>query len=380
MSSRVVGRWLGFAAVAALIGLPEAAAQDPSPPEHFAITNARIVTGTGQTIETGTILMKNGLITAVGRNPNVPADAWVIDGTGLTIYPGLFDAMSKVGVPQSMRVPERRGGFGGFGGGGQGGQPAGDQAPHSWGPEDRPGTLSWVSAADELNAGDDAIEDWRSAGFTSAVISPERGFFPGQAAVINLAAGDRPRDMVVTNQVALRVNFNSGPGFPGYPGSLMGAIAYVKQAFLDAAQYHQAWTIYDESPSGLKRPEWDRALEPLRMALTTNGPVLMPGNWAREIKRVYDIARETGITPFIYGGQEGYRIADEIAAQGAPVLLNVSWPERPRNGDPDADYPLSTLRFRDRAPTTPAEFERAGVRFAFYSGGAEPSRKAKLMR
>ena len=104
MHSRVLGRWLGFAAVAALIGLPEAAAQDPSPPEHFAITNARIVIGNGQTIETGTVVMKNGLITAVGRNPNVPAAAWVIDGSGFTVYPGLVDAMSGMNSVRSRRA------------------------------------------------------------------------------------------------------------------------------------------------------------------------------------------------------------------------------------------------------------------------------------
>ena len=87
-------------------------------------TNARIVTGTGQTIDGGTIVMKDGLITAVGSNVNVPADAWTIDGTGMTVYPGLIDAMSNVAVPESMRRPAGGGGFG-FGAGGPGGAACG---------------------------------------------------------------------------------------------------------------------------------------------------------------------------------------------------------------------------------------------------------------
>ncbi len=378
MSSRGFARWVGTAAAVALLGGAGPADAQLTSPSHYAITNARIITGTGQTIDGGTIVMKDGLITAVGSNVDVPADAWTIDGTGMTVYPGLIDAMSNVAVPESMRRPAGGGGFG-FGAGGPGGRGGQDveQAPHSWGPEDRPGTFSWLNAADELNTEDDDIETWRNAGFTTAIVSPERGFFPGQAAVINLATAGRPREMVVRTPVALRVNLNSGPGFPGYPGSLMGAIAYVKQAFFDAAHYGQAWRIYEESPSGLERPEWDRALEPLRMAQETQMRVLYPGNWAREVKRVFDIARQTGTNPVVYGAQEGYRVADELAAARVPVLLNASWPEPPRNANPDQDYPLSTLRFRDRAPTTPAEFERAGVQFAFYSGGADPS---KLMR
>ena len=190
-SSRSIRRWLGggvgLLAVAATQPL---AAQVPTPPPHFAIRNARIVTGTGETITAGTIVMEDGLITAVGRNVTVPADAWVIDGSGLTVYPGLIDALSTIALPSSLRAAAPQPRFGGGGGpGGPGGQ-RGDQPPFSRGPEDRPATTPWVNAADELDAGDDNIATWRSGGFTSAIITPERGFFPGQAALVNLAGPD----------------------------------------------------------------------------------------------------------------------------------------------------------------------------------------------
>jgi imidazolonepropionase-like amidohydrolase len=362
---------VAFIAVSAIPGLAaSAAAQAPTPPPHFAITNARIVTVPGRTIERGTVVMHDGLIAAVGADVQVPAGAWVIDGAGLTVYPGLVDAMSSVTLASDLRRP--RGGGGG-GGGSQGGEGA---ASHSWGPEDRPGTFTWVSAADAPNAGDEAVAAWRSAGFTSVVVAPERGFFPGQTAVINLA-GERGRDMVVATPVAQRVNFQPGPGFPGYPGALFGAIAYVKQVFSDVAHYDRAWTLYESSPAGRERPTFDRTLEPLRYTLRTNQPVLYPGNMDKEIRRVFDIAAATNTTPIVYGAQEGYRSAGYLAERRATVLVNADWPERDENADPEADVALSTLRFRDRAPTTPAELQRAGVRFAFYSGGAEP---AKLMR
>ena len=223
-------------------------AQAPTPPPHFAIRNVRIMTGTGQTISGGTIVMNEGLITAVGRNVTIPADAWVIDGSGLTVYPGLIDALSTLGLPSSLRASTARPQFGGGGrperGAGAQGE---DQPPFSRGPEDRPATTPWINAADELDASEEGIEKWRNGGFTTAVIVPERGFFPGQAALVNLA-GDRPNDMVVKTPVALRVNLTSGGASRGYPSSLMGAFAYIKQIFLDAAHYDQAWSIYERSP------------------------------------------------------------------------------------------------------------------------------------
>ena len=72
--------------------------QTPVPPPFFALQNARIVTGTGVVIENGTVVVANGLIEAVGADVDVPGDAWVIDASGLTVYPGLFDGLSQVGM------------------------------------------------------------------------------------------------------------------------------------------------------------------------------------------------------------------------------------------------------------------------------------------
>jgi imidazolonepropionase-like amidohydrolase len=361
---------LGLLAVGLLLALLPGAlqAQRPTPPPHLAIQNARIVTGSGQTIDRGTIVIENGLITAVGSNARVPEGAWVIDGEGLTVYPGLIDAMSAVGLPTSMRAAPGRGR--GAAGAAQAGQ---QEVPYSWGPEDRPATYTWMSAADDLNLEDDAIETWRNAGFTSVVATPERGIFPGQSAVINLA-GERARDMVVKTPVAMRVNFRAGPGYRGFPNSLFGATAYVKQSFIDAAYYGRAWTIYNDSPAGLERPEYDRALEPLRVAINSNTYIMLPGDMGYEVQRAVMIGEQMGVNTMVYGARQGYQVAEELAEKNIPVLLDVNWPEPPRDADPEAEVALSLLRFRDRAPTTPAEFERAGVRFAFYSGGAQPDK------
>src|ERR1700753_1602262 len=68
-------------------------------PSAVAIRNAKIVTVSGATIAKGTVVLRKGLIEAVGENVPVPADAWVVDGEGMTVYPGLIDSLSTVGIP-----------------------------------------------------------------------------------------------------------------------------------------------------------------------------------------------------------------------------------------------------------------------------------------
>ncbi|HEY8470168.1 MAG TPA: hypothetical protein VIL18_11025, partial [Longimicrobiales bacterium] len=158
----------------------------PETPPHFAITNARIVPVSGPTIERGTVVVRNGLISAVGANVRAPADAWVIDGTGLTVYPGLMDAFTTLGHP------DRRDGQA---------SSSSNQQQYAWGPEDRKGTFTYLTAADGLDPTDSRIAQWRNAGFTTALATRSQGIFPGQAAVIVLA-GERGREMVVSPSVA----------------------------------------------------------------------------------------------------------------------------------------------------------------------------------
>src|ERR1035441_7052092 len=162
-------------------------------PSTVAIRNAKIVTVSGAVIAKGTVIVRNGLIEAVGENVAVPADAWVVDGEGMTVYPGLVDSLSTVGMPGAGPTSAA-------GGGGRGGRgaatptvaPAAAQtAPseRSWGPEDRPQTTSWLLAADELQAGDKRVETVRGSGITTAVTFPTRGIFAGQGSIIDLEIG-----------------------------------------------------------------------------------------------------------------------------------------------------------------------------------------------
>ncbi|MBI3405082.1 MAG: amidohydrolase family protein [Acidobacteria bacterium] len=356
---------LGWFALAAIL-LLVAGAAFAGEPRYFAIKGARIVPVVGAPIENGTVVIANGLITAVGKDVTIPPEAQVIDGKGLTVYPGLVDALGDLG----MQAGRPAGAAGGGGGGPASAIPGAAQARPSRGPQDRPATTPWTMAADELRGDDRRMETWRNAGFTTAMTSPRTGMFAGQGAVISLRSGDPAGEVVIKTPVALYMTFSSGGGFGGgYPGALMGVLAYIKQVLLDTAHFDAARAAYNANPKAMERPAYDRSLEVMSEILHSGRPILLPGQTPAQIARALDLAKQYKLNAVIYGAQQGYDATTMLSAAKVPVLVSIKWPEKDRDADPDAPESLRSMRFRDRASSTPGALEKAGVKFAFYSDG-----------
>ena len=355
---------LGLAAGSASLAGPP-----PEPPPFYAIENVRVEVGDGTVIERATVVIENGTITAVAEDAAVPAHAWVVDGEGLTVFPGLIDALG------TLPAPRRSGAGPGAGGPGQGGprrRPDPDQQLPR-GPEDRPQTTPWKRAADDLALDAEAVETWRKAGFTSVAARAGQGLFPGRLSLVRFGEpGADPEHQVVAPELAQMASFDTGGGFGSYPGALMGKIAYVRQVLLDAGHYAAAVAAFEADPGGWRRPDYDRTLAPLASAVAGNERILLPGSSAAEMGRALRLREEFGLNSIVYGGQEAYRLAGELATAGVPVLVDVDWPEPlpERDRDPDADRPLREILHERLAPSTPAELAEAGAQFAFSSGGA----------
>ena len=358
-----------------LLGAAACALQAKAP-AVFAIRDARIVTVSGPVLERGTVLIRDGLIQAVGVDVAVPPEAWVIEGKGLTVYPGLIDALSTLGIAEaataaapatrtSARAPTPSP------------TPAPAQTPATpsvttqpaRGPEDRPSNTSWVRAADLISPADRRIETARNAGFTTAVTFPPRGIFAGQGAVISLA-GEKAGQMVISSPAGLYLTVSTA-GFASFPGSLMGVLAYIRQIFLDTQQYRLAQDAYAAHPLGAKRPAYDRALE----GVLESPRVLLPATRAVELDRMVRFGAELKKKVVLYGAHEAYRATDVLRASGTPVLVSLKWPERSRDADPEEEEPTRVLEMRERAPSAPAALAKAGVPFAFYSEGLTTSRE-----
>ena len=323
-------------------------------PQYFVIRGAKVVPVSGPPVENASIVISRGLITAVGRDVAVPPEAWVIEGQGLTVYPGLFDSFTDVGIPAPPGTAE--------------GSPRGAQES-ARGPEDRPYSTPWRSAADEVSLSDKRIETWRSAGFTTVVSAPKGGILPGQAAVLDLT-GERAGELVVKSPVAIPVVFQTSRGFGGgFPSSIMGVLAYLHQVWLDTEWSTKAQAAYEKNPRSVARPRYDRTEAALADALEDHALVLIPANNSVQLRRALELVDRWHVNGVIYGGQMAYEVASEIATKKLPVLVNLKWPEADKDADPEDKPSLRTLQFRDRAPSSPAALVKAGVKFAFYSGG-----------
>ncbi|MCS7080247.1 MAG: amidohydrolase family protein [Chloracidobacterium sp.] len=338
-------------------------------PRAYAIVNARLIPVAKPPIERGTIVVRNGLIVAVGADVKPPADARQLDGTGLTVYPGLMDAVSHVGF-QAAPAPAA--------------PPTGvvRAAPNAPPPavpvgglvnSTRPaGFQPELLAAELVRPNGDGLEPARQAGFTTALTIPRDGIVMGRSAVIALA-GDTPREMVIHTPVALHITFRVVAG-DRYPNSLMGVFSMVRQAFLDAQQYQAHWAAYRANPRGMKRPTDDPSLEALLPALNREMPVVFHADTEREIIRALDFAQEFNLRPIIAGAREADKVADRLKAAKATVLLSLNFPKRNTAFSPEADpEPLSLLRARVAALKTAAVLHTAGVPFAFQTGGLAPA-------
>lgn len=328
-------------------------------PKVLAVRGAKLYTGSGAAIERGNVVVRGGLIEAVGANTAIPADAWILEGAGLTVYPGFTNAMSSWGIPRPAGGAEAAGPRG------RGAAPAAPAGPVARGPEDRPSNTSWVAGVDLVQPTDSAIAQARDAGFTSAVVYPTAGIFAGQGSWINLA-GEKPGQMLVASPLGQSVSVRTA-GFTSFPGSLMGAFAYIRQIYLDADHYQASKEQYAKSPRGLKRVEYDRALE----GVLASPRVLLPAATRVELERMAKFGAELKRPVVLYGGHDAVRAMDAIKATGFPVLVSLQFPEKPKEANPELRDSVRTLELREAAPAAAAALQNAGVRYAFYSSGIE---------
>ncbi len=362
LSPRVRWRLVMFGCLALLFAATATSGR-PEVPSVFAITNARIVPVAGSVIEKGTIVLRNGIIESVGANVTTPADARIIDATGLIAYPGLIDSFSDIGLEEAA---SSRGGQPPQATPGRGVQQQ-QQTPEIPTDESR-GLTPYRQASELINPSNRKIESARAAGITTALVAPRRGFFPGQSTLVNLA-GEEIGAMVVKTPVSFYINTGGrggGGGSRSYPGSLMGILSFVKQTLLDASHYETAWSIYNRNPGAL-RPAYSRPLEALQPVLKRQMAVVMTANSPVEIQRALDLADAHQFNLMLAGCAEAGKIVEILRDRKIPILVAVKFPERPAATEPDAREELESLRRRIEAPGNAAALAKAGVRFAFVS-------------
>jgi hypothetical protein len=353
MPRRLLSGLIAFAFIA--ITLPTYA----DAPGVYALTGGTVHPVSGPDIPNGIVIIRDGLIEAVGAGITIPADAATVDVKGMHVYPGLIDAQTSLGFPSP--APTTRGRRGGGGGG------ARSQTP----PPTLPETSAAYLAASHINLTEDDLDAKRATGVTTILTAPAFGIFNGQSVVLNLGTGE-PETRIVRNPASIQISFSPRPAWT-FPDSLMGVVAFIRQSFMDARQYAAAHAIYDKGPAGLQRPSDSPALAGLGLALKKDVPVVFVADSDLMMRRVKAIADEFGLRYIISGGRQSYRMADELKRAGAPVLISVHWAAAPAEKEDREEQPLRLIRDRQLAPASPSVLAKSGVLFALVSGSGKTS-------
>ena len=196
---------------------------------------------------------------------------------------------------------------------------------------------------------------------------PREGVLPGESVILNLA-GDRPEAMVLRQPAALHLHMTSAAR--QYPGSLMGTMAYTRQALLDAARARDAWAAWEKAPRGQKRPRYDASLGPWQQVLAGRLPLVVTCTLENDVRRALSLADEFGIRVVLAGLPQGFRSAEMLKARRVPLLVSVNFdPPRASGFFGGIDEEQERRRIRD-AERNPAELAKAGVTFALASAWA----------
>ena len=321
-----------------------------------ALVDVRIVTSPGNVIESGTVVLRNGVIEAVGAGIEPPADARIWKRENLTVYAGLIEPYATVAWP----LPD-----------GDDADKVAPQAGHT-------NTIVHPERDMTFHAQDEALlKKLRGAGFTTAVIAPKSGLFRGTSVLINLGEGSASSNLLARN-VAQHVSIQPGRGTDrGYPGSLMGAVALTRQTLNDARWHRNAQRAY-RSDSRQARPEINTALAALDRAAHGEERIVFETDDVLDTLRVAQVVAEFGLDAWVVGNGEEYKRIDAVAATGFPLLLPVNFPEAPDVGeDDDLTVNLEALRHWDAAPENPAMLASKGVRFAFTTHGLDSANQVQ---
>lgn len=292
----------------------------PALADTIVIDGAKIVTGAGPAIEKGRVVIVGDKITAVGADAEVPAGATVVDGKGLTVYPGLIDAYCLAGIAAPPLAPST-GAAPQVGPGGQN-QPArtaqqrAQQARQGQGrgqggaPQAAP--LTWRKATEGFKPASEAIAAMRSNGYTAALFGVRGVLTPGEDVLMTLAPGDTAANLL-QERAAVNVNAQSRGGGT-YPGTLMGAIAYLRQSFYDGIDAR------NRPPA---KP--DPRLEALGLAAEGKIPTLVAANSENEILRALRLGSELKLKTVVLGGREAGKLASRLADAKTAVILTEDW-------------------------------------------------------
>ncbi len=362
---------LGLAACGLVpCGVQDAAAQyvAPPPPAAYALEGVTLVRADGRRTPGVTVVIRQGLIEAIGPSVTVPPDAKRLEGDSLFVYPGLVDAHASVDYDFEVEEPDR-------------------SEIASWDPpREVQGFLPERLIVDALTATGDGLKKRRQQGVVAGAVHPAGPLMPGRGALLLYRPrAATARELVVSPVLAPIFTFERPQGV--YPSTVFGAVAFYRQVFERARHDGLVRTAHAQDARGLTIPPWDPATAVLRDVMAGQLLVYFAADGAEDIRQVLRLAEAYGFRPIIVGGDEAWKVAAELRARNVPVLVSVDFPKperwKPNEDDTTAADTASAaqeepdpavLREKRRLEAmyaNAAHLAASGVRFALTSGGAD---------
>jgi len=306
-------------------------------PNAIVLKGGKILTVSHGTIENGVIVIENGRIAAVGAaSTKMPAGARVIDVTGMTVYPGLIDSETHLGLTEIQADNMTNDLI----------ETSDEIMPH-------------MHVYDAFHAETELIPVARVNGITNAIVAPDsQDTLPGQDIFIQLDGRDAP-EMILNKDIAMPLNFtgdqrrNESFERAKYPQTRMGMAAQLRQTFLDAQDYMQKQADYEKKAKTDKNatpPKRDLKFEALVPYLKGERPIVLAANTPSDVDTAVSLANEFHLKFVLNHVEHAQRALDYIASLHVPVIVGPIW-----------ELPNSDERY-DAVYSLPAQLQKRGVK------------------
>lgn len=343
-------------------------AQDQLGPvsDSYAITNVTIIPGPGRIIEKGAIVIKDGLIQAVGANVAIPPEAIIMNADSMFAYAGFIDGLSHTGVEK----------------------PKDDNHERPKDPGNPPPSVAGINPQNDvrnfLDPDDRSVREMRCAGFCAAHVVPHGIVLPGTGAVV-LLGGKTPDDMVLEANHSLYAELTWNRTI--YPSTIMGLFATWRQLYRRAGLARDYDIVYASGSKGLHRPTSDRVLHAFYPVIQKQMPVCFKAEKVVDLHHVIALQQELGFRMVLAEVRQGWDLIDKIKASGYKVFLSMDLPEEkkkdngnstePKKDSADVDPEIAALKIRQaefiqKLVSQASTFYRAGVRFGFSAMDVKP--------
>jgi hypothetical protein len=340
---------------------------EPPPPAAYALQGVTVVQADGSMLAGVNVVIRGGMIEAMGADLAIPADAELLAGDSLYIYPGIVDAQGEA----EFEFPEIE---------------VDRSEIASWDPpRNAQGFMPHRRVVDYLTETGPGLAEQRKSGVVAAAVLAGDRMLPGSGTVLVFRKdAEVPGALVAHPVLGQTASLRGAQGV--YPGTLFGVMAFYRQTFEDARHQQAHIQAYDRNPQGVTPPTWDPDLQAVRDMMAGSTPVFFAADFGRDIQKILGLAEEYGFRPVIVGGDEAWKVADEIEAANVPVLVSLDFPKperwkpaedeeeaEPGNGNGD-DLDAAAQREKQELEDLYSNAGRladAGVTFALTSGGGE---------